>query len=192
MIYTYHRIKNKIEDTITIKPFQFFMDMLGLIGKRVVYLEDYIPDDNKNVALTFDDGTKDFLQYAFPILKFFRYPFELCIVADFVSDKSGYFLNEQDLKNIVQQGGRLQYHGKTHTDLTTLNTDKEILSEIICPEFLKKLDPKGFKFFVYPYWNYNNTTERLINDTGYKAGLSGGPPPVPHHKERTWFRIRKG
>ncbi len=192
MIYTYHRIKNNIDDKITITPYKFFLDMLKLVCKKVVHLNNYNPKSKKNVALTFDDGTKDFLKYALPILKFFHYPFDVCIVADFVSDNSGYFLNTNDLKNIVKQGGHLQYHGKSHKDLTTLQTDKEILEEIICPNWLKKLDCEGFQFFVYPFWNYNEKTEQLVNLAGYKIGLSGGPPPVLHHKDKTWFRIRKG
>lgn len=194
MIYTYHKINKPIQDTTTILPHKFFIDMLGLIGKKVVHLDEYNPNDPKNVALTFDDGTRDFLKYALPILKFFHYPYELCIVEDFVKDKSGYFLNEEDLKNLVKQGARLQYHSKSHKDLTTLQTEEEILQELVCPEELKQLDPDGFKFFIYPFWNYNATTERLATQNGYKAGLSGYNATIVAEEktQATWFRIRKG
>jgi len=171
MIYTYHRVKFKIEDTITITPLRFFFDMFGLLGKKVVNLNEYCPDNKNHVVLTFDDGYRDFLKYAFPILKFFRYPFELCICNDFLS-WGAKFLNIDDLKFLVNNGARLQYHGKSHKDLTTLETDDEILEEIICPENIKELDKEGFRFFVYPNWNTNNHIAELVAKNGYIAGLS--------------------
>ena len=84
MILVYHRIKTKINDTITIHPIRFICDMICILKNQVVFLEDYDPMHPNHVVLTFDDGYKDFLKYALPILKFFKYPFELGIVADWV------------------------------------------------------------------------------------------------------------
>ena len=189
MIYTYHHIKTKVKNNITITPFRFFLDMVGLIGKKVVYLDDYNPDDSKNVVLTFDDGYKSFLKYAFPILRFFKYPFEICVCSDFVNDH-GYYLSCEDLRYLVKNGAHLQYHSKSHKDLTTLNSDDEIIAEITCPVYLKELDKNSFKFFAYPYWNTNEHIAKLVTKNGYIVGLSGDGRT--RNLPNTWYRIRKG
>ena len=171
MIYVYHKIDKKIKDTITITPIKFFWDMLTLIFKNVVYLEDYNPTDKNQVVLTFDDGYKIFLKYAFPILKFFKYPFELFLCSDFVNS-SEYYLNEEDLINIVNSNGRLEYHSKNHTNLWDIYDEEILDKQIKCPDNLKKLDLKGFKYFAYPCWKYNDICLTIVKKY-YKGARSG-------------------
>ena len=186
MIYTYHHIKFKIKDTITITPIRFFLDMLLLLRKKVVFLEDYNPNDSKMVVLTFDDGYKDFLKYAFPILKFFKYPFEIFVCGDFISD-NGYYLSMKDLEFISNNGGKIQYHTKSHKDLSKLTSPEDILEEITLPESLKKIICKQ-KFLAYPYWNCNKLVEQLLIQEGYTKGLGG----TGSASDYTWERIKKG
>lgn len=172
MIYTYHIVKSKINDTITITPWRFFLDMLKLMNKQVIYLEDYDTNNQNQVVITFDDGYINFKKYALPILKIFRYPFELFVVGDWVG-KNG-FLSQDDLKEIVSVGGRLEYHTKTHANLEELKTNEEIFEEISVPENLKELDKKGFHFLAYPFWKYNENVIRIARDVcHYKGALSG-------------------
>ena len=188
MILVYHRIKTKINDTITIHPIRFICDMICILKNQVVFLEDYDPMNPNHVVLTFDDGYKDFLKYALPILKFFKYPFELGIIGDMVG-KNG-FLNEDDLKNIVKNGGRLQYHTKTHIDLTTLDSEEKIKEEIKVPEKLCKIDKNGFKFLFYPFWKYNDLIIDILKKENYKGALSGNG--YGNKDKFSLERIRKG
>jgi peptidoglycan/xylan/chitin deacetylase (PgdA/CDA1 family) len=83
MILTYHHIKLWSGSEQTVGLFQFIRQMLFIRNKKIVYLDDYDPNDSNQIVITFDDGYKDVLTFALPILRFFKYPFEVFIVANF-------------------------------------------------------------------------------------------------------------
>jgi glycosyltransferase involved in cell wall biosynthesis len=58
-------------------------------------------------------------------------------------------------------GGRLQWHTKSHPDLTKLSKEK-IKHELEIPTPVKKLDPQGFKWFAYPYGRFNQDSQDLV------------------------------
>ena len=69
-------------------------------------------------------------------------------------------------------GGRLQYHSRTHPRLETIKDMETLKEEIKVPEHLKKLDPKGFKFFAYPFWTYNTDVINVVKK--YFQGARSG------------------
>jgi len=90
MILTYHKVKIfPQKDPITTGFLTFLKQMLSLRKRKVVYLDSYNPANVNQVVITFDDGYKEVLKYAFPVLKFFNYPFEVFLVADFFAKANG-------------------------------------------------------------------------------------------------------
>lgn len=175
MILTYHKISLTKTDKITVNLKCFIRQMYALRKNKVVYLNDYDMNDNNQIVLRFDDGYKSVLKYALPILKFFGYPFEVFIVENFfISAEKGNknFLNRKDLKKIIKAGGRLQYHTKSHPDLSIIDDEEILKSELICPEYIKQLDKSGFKFFAYPFWKYNSKSMEYVQKL-YKGACSG-------------------
>jgi peptidoglycan/xylan/chitin deacetylase (PgdA/CDA1 family) len=175
MILTYHHVKLFANDEITVSVFHFVRQMFFIRNKTVVYLDDYDPDNKNHVVITFDDGYKDVLTYALPILCFFNYPFEVFIVADFYDqaekgNKS--WLNKKDLQRLIACKGRLQYHTKSHPYLDRIDDLQQLETEIIVPENIKSLDDRGFQWLAYPYWRWN---ERVVDVTKkyYKGARSG-------------------
>ena len=78
MILTYHKIKLfQSHDPIADGFFSFLIKMLSLLSRKVVYLDNYSHDDENQIVITFDDGYKEVVKYALPVLKFFKYPFEV-------------------------------------------------------------------------------------------------------------------
>lgn len=175
MILTYHKISLTKTDKITVNLSNFIRQMYALRKNKVVYLNDYDMNDNNQIVLRFDDGYKSVLKYALPVLKFFGYPFEVFIVENFfISAEKGNknFLNKKDLKKIIKAGGRLQYHTKSHPDLSIIDDEEILKSELICPEYIKQLDKSGFKFFAYPFWKYNSKSMEYVQKL-YKGACSG-------------------
>ncbi|MGQ9693176.1 MAG: glycosyltransferase [Thermodesulfobacteriota bacterium] len=132
---------------------------------KVVPLDEYNPADPTHVSITFDGVYENVFTYAFPILKKFGYPFELFIVGQHIGQDNKFdqgveppakFADINQLKKMVNFGGRLQWHSWSHKLLKNLNDQQEIRKEIMVPDFLRKIDPRGFKWFAYPHGEFDN------------------------------------
>lgn len=175
MIFTYHKISFLKSDKSTVNLWNFIRQMFEARKYKVVFLKDYDINDKNQIVLRFDDGYKSVLKYAVPVLKFFGYPFEVFIVEKFYDkeekgDKN--FMDKKDLKEVIKAGGRLQYHTKSHPDLSLIEDKEKLKLEIICPEYLKALDKNGFEFLAYPFWKHNCETMKIIQEN-YKGACSG-------------------
>src|SRR5437868_3609460 len=74
----------------------------------------------KQISITFDDGCKDNLLLAYPVLKELKIPFTIFMISDFTQEKPDY-LNAKDLVELVQDPLiTIGAHGKTHRPLASL------------------------------------------------------------------------
>jgi peptidoglycan/xylan/chitin deacetylase (PgdA/CDA1 family) len=176
VILTYHKIKCfKGKDAIATGLIPFFLQMFLIRKKHVVYLEEYTPANEDQFVITFDDGYREVIKYALPVLRIFKYPFEIFVVGDFIkAAESGNknYLDTKDIAIILKNRGRLQYHSRTHPHLELINDLCILEDEIKPPEWLRTLDPKGFKYFAYPFWVYNNDVITLVKK--YYCGARSG------------------
>ena len=144
---------------------RFYQQMLDLKHKDIVYLDDYEPQNTNQVVITFDRLNKSLLEYTSVILHEFNYPFEVFISSDYIGKYNSFcqsqpgceFVNIDELKLLVQLNARLQWYSKSHSDLTKEKDISNLIVELEVPNFLKTIDPKGFKWLAYPYGNFNNT-----------------------------------
>lgn len=172
IILTYHHIYKEFRNNLDVEKDIFEKQILLLLesNKKFTYLDEYDPEDPACAVLRFDDGYKSLLKYALPVLKKYNLPFEVFIVSDFVSKKN--MLNTFDLRKLVRHGARLEYHSKSHANLSLIEDINTIREEVITPDKLKKLDKNGFKFFAYPYWCYNNKVIDVLKEF-YHGAVSG-------------------
>lgn len=163
MILLYHKIHPEHKTEWWVTPNSFYLQMLDLKDKKVVYLDDYDPSDPMQCVITFDGIYENVFQYALPILKHFNYPFELFIIGDLVGQGNEFdkvepyakFASVDTLSKLVEAGGRLQWHSRSHARLTDgdpLDVYDYELS--VLPE-LQKLDGKGFRWYAYPHGERN-------------------------------------
>lgn len=146
--------------------------------KKIVSLDDYNPNNPDHIVLTFDDGNKNVLEYAVPIMKKLSYPFEIFIVSNYIG-KLSFDTREpivdmcsvNDLKEIVKNGGRLQWHTKNHPNFSKMKNLTKIEKELIVPEELSKIDKKGFRWFAYTYGIFNKDHVRLVKKR-FKGAVS--------------------
>lgn len=178
MILLYHKIDTENKTEWWVSADTFYRQLVQLSGKKVVYLDQYDPNNPDHVVITFDGVYKNILRYAAPLLQQFGYPFELFVTGDTIGKDNEFdsveppcpFADTNDLKQLVAMGGRLQWHTKTHRDITTLD-NSELKNEIIAPAAIKKLDPKGFKWFGYAYGKFDERAQALVKEH-YAGGLS--------------------
>ena len=175
MIITYHNIDKRSTNYGTVDVIHFEKQIKSLMDKKFVSLKDYDPKNPNHVVIRFDDGYKGVINYALPILKKYNLPFEVFIVENFykqAQNGNNEFLNKKDLIELVKNNGHLQYHSKTHCNLTEIKNTKKLIKEIIPPKELKEIDPDGFDFFAYPNWVYNDKILKIVRKY-YKGALSG-------------------
>jgi glycosyltransferase involved in cell wall biosynthesis len=178
MILLYHKISSEARTQWWVTANTFFRQLVELSDKKFVYLDDYNPEDDNQVVITFDGVYSDVLQYAAPILKSLNLPFELFITEDYIGKNNEFdkvepdsqFADQAQLKKLVEFGGRLQWHTKTHRHIKVVK-DEELEREIICPEKFKSLDPQGFKWFAYAHGEFDSRAKSIVKNN-FKGGLA--------------------
>ena len=164
MILMYHKVSLESPTMWWVNVNNFYRQMVELSNKKVVYLDDYNPNDNSHVVITFDGIYENVLDYAFPILKYFDYPFELFFTSNHLGKNNAFdsvepmakFVGAKQLKELVTGGGRLQWHTKSHINLKDVFDEKIIQEELEVPENIRSLDANGFKWFAYPHGEFND------------------------------------
>jgi glycosyltransferase involved in cell wall biosynthesis len=159
MILMYHKIHPEVKSMWWVSPDSFYLQMLDLQNKKVVYLDDYDPSDPSQCVITFDGVYENVWQFGVPILKHFGYPFELFVVGELLGKGNDFdsvepaarFADPATLKIMVEAGGRLQWHTWSHPVLTRVHSPDTYEHELAVPEDLKALCPAGYKWFAHPH-----------------------------------------
>ncbi len=170
MIILYHKIHPDNPTDWWVTANSFYRQMAELQDMDVVYLDDYDCTNANQVVITFDGIYKNVWQHALPVLKHFNYPFELFVTSDYIGldnkfdteEPNAVFASKEELSELVANGGRLQWHTKSHLNLKQVNSSETIGEELTVPENLLALDKKGFKWFAYPYGEYNETVVQEV------------------------------
>ncbi len=157
----------------------FFRQLHSLRNRRVVYLDDYDPHNPNHVVITFDGVYRNVLTYAAPLLKHYGYPFELFVSGDHIGKTNEFdtiepnaaFATHKELKLLVDQGGRLQWHTRSHRNLREYTTRVEIEEELAIPQRILELDPLGFRWIAYPHGEFNNLVLDVARQR-FRGGVS--------------------
>ncbi|WP_428225735.1 glycosyltransferase [Flavobacterium sp.] len=179
MILMYHKVHPNSPSMWWVSVNNFYRQMTELKGKKVVYLENYNPEDENEVVITFDGIYKNVLEYALPILKHFNYPFELFLNSDYLGTNNEFdsvepnaeFVDLDDLRLLVDNGGRLQWHTKSHPNLKDWVDTERINEELIVPDALKEIDTVGFTWFAYPHGEFNEIVVQEVKKK-FKGAVS--------------------
>ena len=175
----YHKVSLVSPTMWWVNVNDFYRQMVELSSKKVVYLDDYDPKNESHVVITFDGIYKNVLEYALPILRHFDYPFELFLTSDYLGkdnlfdsfEPNSAFVDEKELTELVNGGGRLQWHTKSHINLKSVLDETIIDEELHIPENIKNLDKNGFNWFAYPYGEYNDVVLNKVTEK-FKGAVS--------------------
>jgi peptidoglycan/xylan/chitin deacetylase (PgdA/CDA1 family) len=126
----------------------------------------------KAVALTFDDGYKDFYQYVFPILKRYQIPATMFIIVDEVGRHDR--LSWDEIKE-MQASGLITFgsHGMGPGPLINIKSEAELKRQIFSSK--KVLESKlgrPVNTFSYPEGFLNQDIRALVIEAGYKLAVS--------------------
>lgn len=198
-ILYYHSVHPSAVDSH--KPDLFRKQLLWLKdnGYRSVLIRDVpsliMKDQNKNagpwVAITFDDGYQDNVQYALPIIAELGFVATFFVVAGMVQSgtaaesSEGYrlcssrpMMNVQDLQTLVNEGMEVGSHTMTHQMMTRVLARSSESAEYELAESKKILEDvvgNQVSSFSYPNgqrWAFSRETRALIKAHGYLAACT--------------------
>lgn len=186
-ILVYHDIgpAAKGRMVIGVKSFDAQMRYLKSQGYRVVSLKEFLEFASlkrqlprKSLVLSFDDGYKSFLQYAYPIMKELGFTATLFVYTDYIGAGRN-ALTWGDLKKLGDEGFQIEAHSKSHGDMRRASGEsaaeytKRITAELNQPRelFLKNLG-RYPETLAYPYGRQDDTVVQRTKERGYVAGFT--------------------
>jgi len=176
-ILCYHSISNTYLDTVvTPEVFERHLTVLEKSGAKFISLEQILAWragtgilPRRAVALTFDDGYRDFVSTVLPILKEHNAPATVFVVGDNAAFRARLgndlsLLTSEESKSfrthpLVEIG----YHSRTHANLAEISTAD--LEQECAPRF-------GARFFAYPGGRYSDAAINAVQNVGYAAAFS--------------------
>lgn len=123
------------------------------------------------IAITFDDGYKDNLYVAAPILVECGSPFTVFITTKFVDNKSSVYLTPEELRELsALPGVTIGSHGMTHARLSGLS-DYKLYAELADSRArIEDIIGKKVDMISYPH----GKVDRRVRDAAVKSGYSLG------------------
>ena len=141
--------------------------------RRVVPLEETLRAGLRRrlVAITFDDGFRDNLTVALPLLEKFQLPMTLFVTAGFL-DRDTY-LSEGDLREISRHPLiTIGAHGLWHHHFNRLTQGEARMELTESRRLLTGITGKTVDLLAWPYGECNPGLERLSAECGYRASWS--------------------
>ena len=171
-ILTYHSLDSS-GSVISVSPQTFWrqMEWLARSGTPVVPLSR-IRETPGAVALTFDDGFRNFFEEALPVLAEHRFPVTVFVVSshcggrnDWAGQSAGIPILElmdwPQLVEAVRHGVDLGGHTATHPRLTEIG-DERVREELrVCRSEIEQRAGCRVVHFAYPYGSCDQRVHRL-------------------------------
>jgi peptidoglycan/xylan/chitin deacetylase (PgdA/CDA1 family) len=169
--------------SLTVEPrrFEQHMRWLSTSGYSTITPSDWLAWRNEGKALprrpvmiTFDDAYADLCKFAFPTLKKYGLRATVFVVTDLIGrtnewDENRYaqfpLMSELQLREWVSEGViELGAHSRTHPDLTSLQSDEELIAETReSREILEVLVGRPVVSFAYPYGCYHERSRNTVS-----------------------------
>ena len=136
------------------------------------------------VCVTFDDGYRDNLENAVPVLRELEIPATIFVPTAVIDGEAGYdwfeepppALTWEEIDSLVGEGlVDVQAHSRTHRRLPAL-ADDEARKEIAGAKLdLERHVPYPVTSFCFPAGLYGPREVALVREAGYRAGLTTDP-----------------
>lgn len=177
-ILLYHSVGGRVSNlygiSVATAAFERQMQILSTMENiRIVKLEsDQLATSDYQIAATFDDGYKDNLQVAAPILTKFNIPFTVFVTASFIGSGLDY-LTARELRELAQLPGvTIGSHGLTHCRLADCN-DEVLWRELAeSRRLLQDMIGKNVTTISYPHGSVDSRVRDAADRAGYVTGAT--------------------
>jgi len=186
-VLLYHSVGGKLPSEpydLSVEP-QRFLDQMQWLRQdsrcEIVSLEEGIKrlhDGNTTplVAVTFDDGYRDNLSIAAPILSALQIPFTVFVTAAFLERGErgdDLYLTHNDLRSLSYLNGvRIGAHGYSHRPLTRLS-NQELHQELErVKQHIETVINQPVTALSYPHGAVNRLVRQTARSVGYELGAT--------------------
>ena len=166
-VLSYHSISDETSPvSLNIRIFEKQINFLRKLGYVTINFNEIDPNKKNQIIITFDDGYKDILINALPILKRNNFKATCFFVTNQIGKnnhwdkqkenfKNKNIMSHEDIRIWFNSGMSVQSHSHNHLDLTKLS-NIDIIKELeISKKFFKdKLDIEA-EVFCYPFGKVN-------------------------------------
>lgn len=177
----FHSVGNdNLHHNISTSEFEEIIKTLSKCEKEVLFLEEAIESKNETVCLTFDDGYKNYLTKALPIMEKYNTPSVLFVCpklvkmggklpsSRFLTDERDFLLSDEDIHKISEKDlVKIGNHTLTHLKLTQLDNysqsysvETEVNKSL---RMIEKITDNRTNLFSYPYGEYNDKIINIVN-----------------------------
>lgn len=181
-ILTYHSVGDRDHEmNVTLDAFREQMEWLAEHG-GVGLLRDAAQGDSC-ITITFDDGYRDNLINAAPVLQELGLSATVFVVAgrtgmrlDHAADpETGSLMTWEEIRAIEAMGWTVGGHTLTHRRLSDLWPAEQRVEIMECTRLLEDHLGHSIEAFAYPYGSaldFNETSKTLVREAGYALALS--------------------
>lgn len=187
-VLMFHSIGGKamgdIQGRYSIDPdnFRSQMKMLKTMdgnGVNIVPFGQFAP---RSLSITFDDGYKDNLTIAAPILAKLEIPFHIFLCPTFIDSNSEEFLTRLDVQRLCQSSNStFGVHGFSHRPLTALDPSEALAELQLSFDWLKDLSGESIPTVSYPHGAVDSNVREMVKHVGFHLAASSkfGPLSIP-------------
>lgn len=191
MVLFYHRVADDVRNSWTcsrrdfarsIAWIQAHCDLVSLTEAQARI--DRGQNSRPAVAITFDDGYAENMDFALPYLREQRVPCTYFVASRFVLEGKPFphdvALNRplkpntpEQLREMASWGIEIGAHTRTHADLGGIQDEGRLFSEIVGgADELAELIEKPIRYFAFPYGQWSNLNPRAFQ-IAREAGFAG-------------------
>jgi peptidoglycan/xylan/chitin deacetylase (PgdA/CDA1 family) len=189
LVLMYHSVeplKRKKSERFTTdtERFERQMRVLARLGCKVVPLRSIVDDLGRGempppraVAITFDDGYRNNMTDAWPILRRLGYPATLFFVTGLAGDASGPkpYLSWNEAQQLDREGFSVEAHSVTHRSLDSISPEDADFEIRGSRRHLEERLGRSVELFAYPYGHRNAQVREQVANAGYRAAFAATP-----------------
>lgn len=168
--------------------FRSQLQMLFDAGFRFATMTDAVDDLARPrpacgiAVVTFDDGLRNNLTTAAPILAELGIPATVYIASDLIDGHNpwigpgggGEILSADEIRQLARSGWEIGSHTVSHADLTSLDYDRCLAEITGSRKALEEITGGTVDTFAYPFGRYGPAALRAVRDSGMRAAVTTG------------------
>jgi len=134
----------------------------------------------RSVVITIDDGYDDFREHAWPALREHGMPATVFLVSALIGQKANWLstspqpslMSAATIRQLRKEGADFGSHAVTHPRLSQLSPQAMRTEIFDSKAALEDLLGEPVPDFCYPYGDYNTQARDLVEEAGYRSGLT--------------------
>ena len=175
-IVSYHSINNEnCPISLNLEEFEKQLVFFKKNNFQSIHCNEIKNTSKKKFIITFDDGYKDLITNALPLLKKYNFKATCLIISNLIGKRNIWdefnenikdkeLMNLSDINYWLKNGMKIGSHSKNHKKLTKLD-EKEKIDEIInSKNELESLTGTTIDSFCYPYGLYNENVVNIVKE----------------------------